>query len=187
MHFISDLVNSIAEDEGTPPHFYRLGAMIETLESGQNIEEIAKMCNFISIGSNDYTAAFLDCDRSDWNKRRKITDESGRGEDPFIVLDPRVAASIGDIIARARAANPKIKISLCGAHATDITSLERLRPYGLDEVSVPPSLWNTEALPTLYGLNGFAHWQKNRPSRPGPFRLQALDMAGELAFRLAPR
>lgn len=147
---VKGMLNWLTAQFGIASTQYRFGVMMETLDAGQNIEEIAPHCDFMSIGSNDYTSEFFNCDRSDWTKRRDLTHDLG-GTDPFIVLHRNVVVKLTDIVGRARTANPNIKIDLCGDHGADPVSLERLAPLKLDAISVAPTYKNLQALPIFMG------------------------------------
>lgn len=147
---VKSMVDGLTAQFGIASSQYRFGVMMETLDAGKNIEEIAPYCDFMSIGSNDYTSEFFGCDRSDWTKRRDLTHDLGE-TDPFIVLHRNVVKELVCIVNRARKANPKIKIDLCGEHGADPVSLERLSPLNLDAISVAPSYKNLWALPIFMG------------------------------------
>lgn len=147
---VKSMVDGLTAQFGIASSQYRFGVMMETLDAGKNIEEIAPYCDFMSIGSNDYTSEFFGCDRSDWTKRRDLTHDLGE-TDPFIVLHRNVVEELAYIVNRARKANPKIKIDLCGEHGADPVSLERLSPLNLDAISVAPSYKNLWALPIFMG------------------------------------
>ena len=119
-----------------------LGAMVETLEACQNIREIAPKVSFLSIGSNDLTAAIHECSRNDPASVRL-----------FASLTQQVVEVIKDMVSAAREANPEIEISLCGEAAADIHSLLALKKAGvwIDHFSVPTSFKDSHILPLLYG------------------------------------
>ncbi len=152
--FAKHIIKKLSGEFGLSTGQYRFGCMVETLEAGQNIEPIVKVCDFVSIGSNDYTSEFFGCGRSDWAKRRQLTKDLG-GLDPFITLEPRVAASLKDVMTRARTANPILKIDACGDHVMDPASLAQFASMGVDAVSLKPGYKNMDVLPLMaaYMLN----------------------------------
>jgi phosphoenolpyruvate-protein kinase (PTS system EI component) len=148
------MVDELAHEAGLTKEEYRFGSMLETLDACANIKDIAPLCDFISIGSNDLTSETLKCDRNDWIKRQKLTDHSGTNSDPFVVLHPHVAKIIRTAVRKARAVCPGLQIDLCGAHATNLPSLLALHDLDLDGVSAPPSDMNQEGLRACSGLTG---------------------------------
>lgn len=146
LEWASSIVRTSAQEHGFNQTDYRFGTMLETLEACDNIEEIARVSDFISIGSNDLTSEILDCNRDDWLKRRQITLESGTFEDPFVTIHDDVLSVIFDAVARARMINPNISIELCGEHASDEASLEKLYSLGLSGVSMRPISQNMQGL-----------------------------------------
>ncbi|NBX66578.1 MAG: hypothetical protein EBQ96_06235 [Proteobacteria bacterium] len=163
--FVKSLTRRIAAEYGFDHSAYRFGSMLETTGSCDNIADIAKHCAFLSIGSNDLTSEVLGCDRGDYQKRHDLMVASGEEMDPFLRLYPQVQDKIVDAVAKARAVKPNIQIDLCGDHATDIETLERLRPIKLNAISVTPTEQNTKGLRILYDYNTF---QKVRASQPKP-------------------
>lgn len=100
----------------TPP----LGSMIETPSAARRAGEIARQCEFLSIGTNDLTAATLEADRFAVNSAR--------------AHHPAVLRSIASSVAAAHQAG--IPIEVCGEAASDPTMLPLLVGLGVDEVSV---------------------------------------------------
>ncbi len=120
--------------EGYEPP-YKFGAMVETLEACENIEDIARECDFISIGANDLTSAVLGIARNDIEAIRDYQYEND-GLNPFETLCPEVKERIKDIYTRAKAANPDLEINLCGRQGADIEAIKVLDEIGFDSVSV---------------------------------------------------
>jgi phosphoenolpyruvate-protein kinase (PTS system EI component) len=102
--------------EELPP----IGAMIETPLAAQNAAPIAEHSAFLSIGTNDLTAATLGADRFAANAAR--------------AYDPRVLRSIARTVAAAHDAG--IALEVCGEAASDTVMLPLLVGLGVDEVSV---------------------------------------------------
>jgi phosphoenolpyruvate-protein kinase (PTS system EI component) len=102
--------------EELPP----IGAMIETPRAAQDASLIAEHSAFLSIGTNDLTAATLGADRFAANHAR--------------AYHPRVLRSIARSVAAAHDAG--IAIEVCGEAASDTVMLPLLVGLGVDEVSV---------------------------------------------------
>jgi len=102
--------------EALPP----IGSMIETPRAAENASLIAEHSAFLSIGTNDLTAATLGADRFAANAAR--------------VYDPRVLRSIARSVVAAHDA--RIALEVCGEAASDTVMLPLLVGLGVDEVSV---------------------------------------------------
>jgi len=102
--------------EALPP----IGSMIETPRAAENASLIAEHSAFLSIGTNDLTAATLGADRFAANAAR--------------VYDPRVLRSIARSVVAAHDAG--IALEVCGEAASDTVMLPLLVGLGVDEVSV---------------------------------------------------
>jgi phosphoenolpyruvate-protein kinase (PTS system EI component) len=113
------LIQTVARELGgrrIPP----LGSMIETPNAAQCAAEIASGCEFLSIGTNDLTAATLGADRFAVNTAR--------------AHHPRVLRSIARSVTAAHEAG--IPIEVCGEAASDPVMLPLLVGLGVDELSV---------------------------------------------------
>ncbi|MHB8692060.1 MAG: putative PEP-binding protein [Solirubrobacteraceae bacterium] len=97
-----------------------LGAMIETPAAASAADAIAAGCDFLSIGTNDLTAATLGADRFRTNTAR--------------AYHPAVLQSIARCVAAARRAG--IPIEVCGEAASDPIMLPLLVGLGVEELSV---------------------------------------------------
>jgi phosphoenolpyruvate-protein kinase (PTS system EI component) len=102
--------------EALPP----IGSMIETPRAAENAPLIAAHSAFLSIGTNDLTAATLGADRFAANAAR--------------AYHPRVLRSIARSVAAAHDAG--IALEVCGEAASDTVMLPLLVGLGVDEVSV---------------------------------------------------
>ena len=97
-----------------------VGAMIETPEAAEASAEIAHVCDFLSIGTNDLTQLALGLDRE---QSRKAP-----------VMHPRVLRLIARTVRSGVAA--KIPVDVCGEAASDATTLPVMVGLGVDELSV---------------------------------------------------
>jgi phosphoenolpyruvate-protein kinase (PTS system EI component) len=100
-----------------------LGPMIETPRAAGNADALAQRAGFLSIGTNDLTAATLGADRF----------APGAGA----AHHPRVLAAIAASVQAARRAG--IPIEVCGEAASDPIALPLLVGLGVDELSVGAS------------------------------------------------
>ena len=122
-------------------------AMIESLEACHDIEKIAVRATSLSIGGNDLATAILGVSRYDDEARLKITRTAGMGRDPFRTIYPQEVAVIEDMVRRARAVNPDIRVNFCGDQAADLDSIWRLRNAGIDTFTIPPTKECIHVLP----------------------------------------
>jgi phosphoenolpyruvate-protein kinase (PTS system EI component) len=116
---VTTLIERVAAQRGierTPP----LGAMIETPAAAEQAAAIAARAAFLSIGTNDLTAATLGADRFNANDAR--------------AYDPRVLRSIARSVEAAHVAG--IPIEVCGEAASDPIMVPLLVGLGVDELSV---------------------------------------------------
>lgn len=125
----------------------KFGAMIETPASTFKIEEISKLVDFISFGTNDLTQTTLGLSRDDYASFIDFYIEKAIiKEDPFVNLDDEIVLTVlKETIKKARKANPQIKISICGEQAASNKSIPSIADLDLDSISV-----NTSAIPSTY-------------------------------------
>ena len=97
-----------------------VGAMIETPEAARGASEIAKVSDFLSIGTNDLTQLVLGLDR-EHSKSAPVT-------------DVRVMRLIDASVRAAHAAG--ILVDVCGESASDAVAMPILVGLGVDELSV---------------------------------------------------
>ena len=115
------------EAEGIPyDKDTELGIMIETPSSVFVAEELAKLVDFFSVGTNDLTQYTLACDRQ--------SNDLGK------FFDPHHPALLRAIKMAADAAHKAgIWIGICGELGADISMLPTFLAMGIDELSVSPS------------------------------------------------
>ena len=119
---------------------YKVGTMIEIPRAALIAEEIAKEAEFFSFGTNDLTQMTFGYSRDDVGKFLQIYLAQGiLQHDPFEVLDQK---GVGQLIKMAtekgRAANPNLKVGICGEHGGEPSSVAFFDGVGLDYVSCSP-------------------------------------------------
>lgn len=123
-HYIKSDIISYAEDIGIKD--LKIGAMIESKDAIPAITSIAKDADFISIGTNDLTESVT-------GKRRNIYNQE------FFHLTEEVKECIEDVIYRAKAVNPDIKIGICGEHANYIENVMYYKTLNIDYITCSSS------------------------------------------------
>ena len=115
------------EAEGIPydPNT-ELGIMIETPSSVFVAEELAKLVDFFSVGTNDLTQYTLACDRQ--------ANDLGKFYDPHHPALLRAIKMAADAAHKAG-----IWIGICGELGADISMLPTFLAMGIDELSVSPA------------------------------------------------
>ena len=118
-----------------------IGTMIETPRAALRADEIALAADFFSFGTNDLTQMTFGFSRDDV-EGRFMPDylEAGLLEhNPFETVDP---GGVGELVGlgteRGRAANPALKVGVCGEHGGDPESIGLFWDLGLDYVSCSP-------------------------------------------------
>ncbi|MCD6549528.1 pyruvate, phosphate dikinase [Candidatus Micrarchaeota archaeon] len=119
---------------------YRVGTMIEIPRAALTADEIARVAEFFSFGTNDLTQMTFGYSRDDAGKFIKEYREKGILEfDPFKTLDQR---GVGKLVKMAvelgRKTRPDIRLGICGEHGGDPASIDFCHRVGLDYVSSSP-------------------------------------------------
>jgi pyruvate,orthophosphate dikinase len=120
---------------------YRVGVMIELPRAAVCAEEIAREVDFMSFGTNDLTQLTFGFSRDDAHKYLDTYLELGiLKHNPFLTIDREGVGSLVEMaVRRARSANPKIKIGICGEHGGDPDSIAFFESVGIDYVSCSPA------------------------------------------------
>jgi len=119
---------------------FAFGTMIELPRACLRAGEIAAAVDFFSFGTNDLTQTTYGISRDDAPAFLAAYHRKGLYEvDPFVTLDQK---GVGELIAiaieRGRAANPRLRIGICGEHAGDPESLRFFAGLAVDYVSCSP-------------------------------------------------
>lgn len=103
-----------------------VGVMIETPAAVLISDELAKIADFFSIGTNDLTGYVMAVDRG-----------NGKVSGLYSVQKPAVLKAIEMTIRSAKKAG--IPVGMCGESAADKELIPKLAEWGLDEFSVAPN------------------------------------------------
>ena len=120
---------------------YKIGTMIEIPRACLVADEIAKLADFFSFGTNDLTQMAFGFSRDDVEGKfipayitQRIVEVS-----PFESIDREgVGALMQMAVEKGRAANPQLEIGICGEHGGEPASVEFCHQIGLDYVSCAP-------------------------------------------------
>lgn len=115
----------VSKEQNKPFEKIKIGAMIETPASVSNIEEIAKLSDFISIGTNDLMQYLMAAGRENVS----VSEYHDQGSEVLL-------KSIKIIAHTAKQFD--IECSICGEIAGDLDYTETFIKLGVNELSVVP-------------------------------------------------
>ncbi|MBI4574306.1 MAG: pyruvate, phosphate dikinase [candidate division NC10 bacterium] len=119
---------------------YMLGTMIEIPRACLVADEIAKVAQFFSFGTNDLTQTCLALSRDDAGKFLPLYVERGvYPEDPFVSVDQAGVGVLMEMaVQKGRATRKDLEIGICGEHGGEPRSVAYCHEIGLDYVSCSP-------------------------------------------------
>jgi len=119
---------------------YKIGTMIEIPRAAITADEIAKVADFFSFGTNDLTQMAFGFSRDDIEAKflPKYLERKILPRNPFETIDEGVAELVRIAVEKGRAANPDIKLGVCGEHGGDPDSVKIFHKIGLAYVSCSP-------------------------------------------------
>ncbi|HVA27608.1 MAG TPA: pyruvate, phosphate dikinase [Candidatus Baltobacteraceae bacterium] len=140
-HDAAKAVADAAIAESGTPVTYHIGTMVELPRACVVADDLAKVAEFFSFGTNDLTQTTYGYSRDDAEAsfipvylEKKILHD-----DPFQVLDRKgVGALMRQAVALGREVRPDIKIGICGEHGGEPSSVAFCDSLGLDYVSCSP-------------------------------------------------
>jgi pyruvate,orthophosphate dikinase len=117
-----------------------IGTMIELPRAAITADEIGKVADFFSYGTNDLTQTTFGFSRDDiegkflprYLERKVLT------RNPFETVDSGVAELVRIGCEKGRSVNPKLKLGVCGEHGGDPDSVKIFHGIGLTYVSCSP-------------------------------------------------
>ena len=117
-----------------------IGTMIELPRAAVMAEEIGSVADFFSFGTNDLTQTTFGFSRDDIESKflPRYLERKVMPRNPFETIDEGVAKVVEMGCAGGRAANPGIKLGVCGEHGGDPDSVVIFHGIGLDYVSCSP-------------------------------------------------
>ena len=119
---------------------YKVGTMIEVPRAALTANEIAKVADFFSFGTNDLTQMTFGYSRDDAPKFLKFYKEMGILKvDPFEVLDQEGVGHLVRMgVEKGRATKPELKVGICGEHGGEPSSVKFCANLGMNYVSCSP-------------------------------------------------
>ena len=117
-----------------------IGTMIEIPRAAITADEIGKVADFFSFGTNDLTQMTFGFSRDDIESKflPRYLDRKILARNPFETIDSGVAQMVAMGVERGRSVNPKLKCGVCGEHGGDPESVKIFHGIGLDYVSCSP-------------------------------------------------
>lgn len=110
-------------NEGFAVQMPPVGVMIEVPSAVYQARELARMADFLSVGSNDLTQYLLAVDRN-----------NARVADLYDYLHPAVLMALKEVVSAAQAEGKKV--SICGEMAGDPVAAVLLMAMGFDSLSM---------------------------------------------------
>jgi pyruvate, orthophosphate dikinase len=118
---------------------YSVGTMLELPRACLNAGKIGQSAEFFSFGTNDLTQTTFGLSRDDAGRfLGEYTDKGIIQHDPFVTLDGAVGELMEIAVERGRAAQPELKIGICGEHGGDPETIGFCEKLRLDYVSCSP-------------------------------------------------
>ncbi len=130
----------VAQAYGVPEVEHLYGTMIEIPRACLTADEIARVAEFFSFGTNDLTQMTFGFSRDDIGGFMPDYLEGGLlAVDPFQVLDRDSVGRLVEMgITRGRSTRPGLKVGICGEHGGEPSSVEFCHLVGMDYVSCSP-------------------------------------------------
>jgi pyruvate,orthophosphate dikinase len=137
---IARVHDEICRKAGLPRIPHLVGTMIEIPRAALLADEMARVAEFFSFGTNDLTQMTFGFSRDDaaaflpeYIEKRLLK------ADPFQTIDQTsVGALIEMAVKKGRATRPGLKIGICGEHGGDPESVKFCYRVGMDYVSCSP-------------------------------------------------
>jgi len=142
--FLREVVEKIAGDvmRETGVRFeYTVGTMIEVPRAALLADEIARVADFFSFGTNDLTQTTLGFSRDDAEGKflNEYVEKKVLKDNPFVVLDRKGVGKLMQMAVQAgRSVKPDLLVGICGEHGGEPSSIEFCHLTGVNYVSCSP-------------------------------------------------
>ncbi|HSR20686.1 MAG TPA: pyruvate, phosphate dikinase [Anaerolineales bacterium] len=120
---------------------YKFGTMVEIPRAAVTAQEVAKLAEFFSFGTNDLTQMTFGYSRDDAERNFLVTyvEQGILPANPFQTLDREgVGRLMRMAIQEGRATRPNLEVGICGEHGGDPESIDWCHTIGNDYVSCSP-------------------------------------------------
>ncbi|KLU65974.1 pyruvate, phosphate dikinase [Desulfosporosinus acididurans] len=120
---------------------YHVGTMIEVPRAALLADEIGKVADFFSFGTNDLTQMTMGLSRDDAQGKflPVYLEKNLLKSDPFVVLDRDGVGKLIDMAVKlGRGSNQDLSLGICGEHGGEPNSVEFCHLVGLNYVSCSP-------------------------------------------------
>ncbi len=120
---------------------YKFGTMIEIPRAAVTADEIAKLAQFFSFGTNDLTQMTFGYSRDDAERSFLVTyiEQGILPKNPFQTLDREGVGQLMQIaVEKGRRTRPDLEVGICGEHGGDPESIEFCHLIGNNYVSCSP-------------------------------------------------
>ncbi len=119
---------------------YAFGTMIEIPRAALLADELARVAEFFSFGTNDLTQMGFGFSRDDsGNFFPEYLKNGILKEEPFQTIDQKGIGQLIDMgIRKGRSTRADLKVGICGEHGGDPRSIEFCHRVGMDYVSCSP-------------------------------------------------
>ena len=119
---------------------YKVGTMIELPRAALMADEIAKVAEFFSFGTNDLTQTTLGMSRDDAGVFISVYKAKNIFlKDPFASIDTKGVGQLVETAAlKSRRVRKNISLGVCGEHGGDPDSISFFNKIGLNYVSCSP-------------------------------------------------
>ena len=144
LSMLKDKLEQVAKEEMEKADVdinYKFGTMIEIPRAALTADEIAKVAEFFSFGTNDLTQMTFGYSRDDAQAKflRKYVELGILKEDPFKSLDwDGVGQLVKMGVEKGRKTRKDLEAGICGEHGGDPKSIEFFHIAGLNYVSCSP-------------------------------------------------
>jgi pyruvate,orthophosphate dikinase len=120
---------------------YKFGTMIEIPRAAVTADQIARLAQFFSFGTNDLTQMTFGYSRDDAERSFLVTyiEQGILPKNPFQTLDREGVGQLMQIaVEKGRRTRPDLEVGICGEHGGDPDSIEFCHLIGNNYVSCSP-------------------------------------------------
>jgi pyruvate,orthophosphate dikinase len=134
------IAKSVMQEKGVE-FPYKFGTMIEIPRAALTADEVAKVAEFFSFGTNDLTQMTYGYSRDDAERNflLKYVEDGILPQNPFQTIDRDGVGRLMEMaVNEGRAARSDLEVGICGEHGGDPDSIEFCHVIGQNYVSCSP-------------------------------------------------